>query len=189
MRNCCYKKMMMNSKMQNTKCCNNNINHNMNINTNNSCESNYNNTNNCGCNNRKYDCNCNEDNERNCSNRELMQKMKMELQEIQFAIQELALYLDTHPEDTRAVCMHNEQARRYRKLADEYEKVYGPLTIMFPCNSWRWLEEPWPWENNGNYQININNRGSLNNTKSDKKESVEQYDSEQCDYDLKGGII
>lgn len=174
MRNCCCKKMMMMNKNQNNKCCNN-ANNNTNNNTNNNC--NYNvNMNNCGCNNRNIECN-----NRNCSDRDLMQKMKLELQEIQFAIQELALYLDTHPEDYRAICMHNEQAKRYRKLADEYEKVYGPLTIMFPCNSWRWLEEPWPWENRANYRMNnMNNRGDTN---------CEQVNAEECDFDLKGGII
>ena len=33
---------------------------------------------------------------------------------------------------------------------DKFQKVYGPLTINYPCNKWRWLEEPLPWER-GNY--------------------------------------
>ena len=33
-----------------------------------------------------------------------------------------------------------------KDLEDKYQKVYGPLTINYPCNKWRWLEEPWPWE-------------------------------------------
>ena len=32
------------------------------------------------------------------------------------------------------------------ELKEAYQKVYGPLTKEFPCNKWRWLEEPWPWE-------------------------------------------
>ena len=36
------------------------------------------------------------------------------------------------------------------ELTDKYQKVYGPLTIQFPCNKWRWIEEPWPWER-GNF--------------------------------------
>ena len=35
-------------------------------------------------------------------------------------------------------------------LKDKYQKVYDPLTINYPCNMWRWLEEPWPWER-GNF--------------------------------------
>ena len=38
----------------------------------------------------------------------------------------------------------------YRELTDKYQKIYGPLTIHFPCNKWRWIEEPWPWER-GNF--------------------------------------
>lgn len=63
-----------------------------------------------------------------------------------FAIQELALYLDTHPDDEKALCLHNKYCREYKDLTDKYQKVYGPLTINYPCNKWRWLEEPWPWE-------------------------------------------
>lgn len=181
MRNCCYKKMMMNNKVQNNKCCNNTTNNK----NNNFCSAVNNNSNNCECNNTRFNC-C--DNNDNYSNKELMNKMKLELQECKFAIQELALYLDIHPEDTRAICMHNEQAKRYRKLADEYEKVYGPLTIMFPCNSWRWLEEPWPWENRADYSnYTMNNRG--NDNASCIEENLEKCDSEQFDFELKGGII
>ena len=62
----------------------------------------------------------------------------------QFAIIELALYLDTHPEDERALCLHRKYSRELKDLKDKYQKVYGPLTINFPCNKWRWIEEPWP---------------------------------------------
>ena len=37
-----------------------------------------------------------------------------------------------------------------KDLKDKYQKVYGPLSIYYPCNKWRWLEEPWPWER-GNF--------------------------------------
>lgn len=63
-----------------------------------------------------------------------------------FAIIELALYLDTHPNDERALCLHNNYSKTLKELKDKYQKVYGPLSIYYPCNKWRWLEEPWPWE-------------------------------------------
>ncbi len=65
---------------------------------------------------------------------------------LNFAIIELGLYLDTHPDDEKALCLHRKYCKEYRELTDKYQKVYGPLTIQFPCNKWRWLEEPWPWE-------------------------------------------
>lgn len=73
-------------------------------------------------------------------------EMLKEIKCLAFAIQELALYLDTHPDDEKALCLHNKYCREYRDLTDKYQKVYGPLTINYPCNKWRWLEEPWPWE-------------------------------------------
>lgn len=78
------------------------------------------------------------------------EKMLKEIKSLQFAIIELALYLDTHPEDERALCLHRKYARELKDLKDKYQKVYGPLTINFPCNKWRWIEEPWPWER-GNF--------------------------------------
>ena len=63
-----------------------------------------------------------------------------------FAITDLALYLDTHEDDTKALCLHRKYSKELKDLRDKYQKVYGPLTIDYPCNKWRWLEEPWPWE-------------------------------------------
>ena len=77
-------------------------------------------------------------------------EMIKKIKEYKFSIIELGLYLDTHPDDKKALCMHRDYCNKYKKLADEYQKIYGPLTIMFPCNKWRWLEEPWPWER-GNF--------------------------------------
>jgi len=93
-----------------------------------------------------------EDFDRACSNNSNMNRRQMiaKIKELGFSIIELGLYLDTHPDDKKAICMHKDYANQYRKLTDEYQKIYGPLTIMFPCNKWRWLEEPWPWER-GNF--------------------------------------
>lgn len=67
-----------------------------------------------------------------------------------FAINELALYLDTHPDDEKALCLHRKYCKQVKDLKEKYQKVYGPLTINYPCNKWRWLEEPWPWERGNN---------------------------------------
>ena len=83
---------------------------------------------------------------RDCKREELTMKIR----ELDFAIIELALYLDTHPDDRKALCLHNTYAKQVKELKDKYQKVYGPLTLDYPCNKWRWLEQPWPWER-GNY--------------------------------------
>ena len=74
-------------------------------------------------------------------------EMINEIKSLDFAIIELSLYLDTHPNDQRALCMHKEYCKQVKDLKDKYQKIYGPLTIYYPCNKWRWLEEPWPWLN------------------------------------------
>lgn len=70
-----------------------------------------------------------------------------QLQTIAFAIQELALYLDTHRNDMEAL----EQYRNYQKLYHEamaaYTKQYGPLSHKCPTDGgYAWLDDPWPWE-------------------------------------------
>lgn len=88
-----------------------------------------------------YDC------DNNTMNRE---EMAMKIKAYQFAVTDISLYLDTHPDDEKALCLHREYCKTLKDLRDRYQKVYGPLTIEYPCNKWRWLEEPWPWER-GNF--------------------------------------
>ena len=113
----------------------------------------------CSCNKEMYhvntDCNMMSNNWGNMMNNNdcndmTREKVLNEIKCLQFAITELALYLDTHTEDERALCLHRKYARELKDLQDKYQKVYGPLTINFPCNKWRWIEEPWPWER-GNF--------------------------------------
>ena len=83
---------------------------------------------------------------KNMTRREMMMKIR----ELDFSIIELGLYLDTNPTDEKALCLHREYCKKVKDLKDKYQKMYGPLTIFYPCNKWRWLEEPWPWER-GNF--------------------------------------
>ncbi len=99
----------------------------------------FNMNNGCGCEQTERTIDCEQ-------RREMIQQIRC----YDFAINELALYLDTHPEDEKALCLHRKYAKQAKDLKDKYQKVYGPLTINYPCNKWRWLEEPWPWER-GNY--------------------------------------
>ena len=101
--------------------------------------------------NRNCSCNCNcECEKENIVDCDLRREMIQEIRCCEFAITELALYLDTHPDDQKALCLHRKYCKQVKELKDKYQKVYGPLTINYPCNKWRWLEEPWPWER-GNY--------------------------------------
>ena len=74
---------------------------------------------------------------------DLRREMMQQIRAYEFSINELALYLDTHPEDQKALCLHRKYCKEVKELKDKYQRVYGPLTINYPCNKWRWLEEPW----------------------------------------------
>ena len=50
-----------------------------------------------------------------------------QLQEIDFVLVELNLYLDTHPGDLEALQQYNWYANERDKIALTYEEQYGPL--------------------------------------------------------------
>ncbi len=71
-----------------------------------------------------------------------------ELQALNFAIQELTLYLDTHRDDREALETLRAYQQMYLKCREQYQEKHGPLNQQFSgdCPEFRWLEEPWPWE-------------------------------------------
>ena len=79
-----------------------------------------------------------------CNDRnELMQK----IMEYKFAINDMALFLDTHHCDEKALKYHNEFVCEYKKLIEQYESLYGPLSIETEVDSWdKWVFDKWPWE-------------------------------------------
>ena len=72
---------------------------------------------------------------------------KTELQTLGFALQELALYLDTHPDDKEALELYREYQKIYHKGMMEYNEC-NPLKHGMPTQGdrYRWLDDPWPWE-------------------------------------------
>ena len=70
-----------------------------------------------------------------------------QLQTIAFAIQELALYLDTHRDDTEALELYRSFQKMYAQESKEYEAKCGPLTHKsLTTGQYQWLDDPWPWE-------------------------------------------
>jgi spore coat protein JB len=71
------------------------------------------------------------------------------LQAAEFVLTELTLYLDTHPEDLKAIEQFNQYAQYRAQLASEYERLYGPLLQFGHSLSkypWDWKNTPWPWQ-------------------------------------------
>ena len=70
-----------------------------------------------------------------------------ELQVMAFALQELALYLDTHREDMEALEMYHTYQKLYHDAAEEYTRRCTPMSHRIPTDGpYRWPEDPWPWE-------------------------------------------
>ncbi len=79
----------------------------------------------------------------NLNRQELMQK----IMEYKFAINDMALFLDTHPCDEKALKHHNKYVKEYKELKEKYEEKYGPLSIDTEVETWEsWVYEHWPWE-------------------------------------------
>lgn len=72
----------------------------------------------------------------------------VELQQLGFAMQELALYLDTHAGDTEAAQLYNQYVELYQQAIEQYQELNGPVTLMDAAagGSYDWLRGPWPWE-------------------------------------------
>lgn len=71
-----------------------------------------------------------------------------ELQALGFAVQELALYLDTHRDDREALELYRNYQQMFERCRVEYRKNHGPLNHMQASDSesYDWLDDPWPWE-------------------------------------------
>ncbi len=74
------------------------------------------------------------------------------LQALNFAISELALYLDTHKDDTEALELFNQYVNAYGDALQRYEQDYGSTTQFGAGISGRydWTDGPWPWEYDAN---------------------------------------
>lgn len=72
------------------------------------------------------------------------------IMEIDFAINDLNLYLDMNPEDASAYEVFKKYTNECIRLKDEYAKKYGPLTLdQTKSNTYEWMKNPWPWDKSG----------------------------------------
>lgn len=78
------------------------------------------------------------------------EKKLYDLMGLSFAITDLNLYLDVYPNDQECFRILKQYISEEKKLKDEFARMYGPLTITQDTgNSYKWLENPWPWDNEG----------------------------------------
>ena len=71
---------------------------------------------------------------------------------VSFAVDDVKLFLDTHPYDEEALQYFDEFKKQRVQAMKEYAKYYGPLTLDTAAESWdrwNWVLEPWPWQEGG----------------------------------------
>ena len=97
----------------------------------------------------------NDRNERACRRRGndgSLATLKKRLQKIDFALVEVVLYLDAYPTCRTALDY-------YHKLVAEREKLVAALAdgampinayANASCDSWDWIDGPWPWQYDAN---------------------------------------
>lgn len=69
------------------------------------------------------------------------------VQELSFALDEAALFLDTHPQNPAALDYFYRRREELKKAVDAYEGTIGPLTNRtVEGERWSWLDGPWPWQ-------------------------------------------
>ncbi|MBU9736865.1 spore coat protein CotJB [Diplocloster agilis] len=87
-------------------------------------------------------------------NEQSREKLLHYIDMVSFAVDDVLLYLDTHPCDQDALAYFNDYSRMRNDALEEYARLYGPLTVdtATGCSrSWEWINQPWPWQEGGCY--------------------------------------
>ena len=73
-----------------------------------------------------------------------------ELMALDFAIDELGLYLVTHADDQEVLNLYWKYIALAKEGRARYQEQYGPLTqTTVTEGGYRWLNDPWPWDEGG----------------------------------------
>jgi len=74
-----------------------------------------------------------------------------ELMALDFAIDELGLYLVTHSDDKEALELYWSYIALAKEGRQKYEEMCGPLLqTTVTEGGYQWLKDPWPWDEGGN---------------------------------------
>ena len=74
----------------------------------------------------------------------------LELMALDFAIDELGLYLVTHADDKEVLDLYWKYIALAKEGRARYQEQYGPLTqTEITEGGYKWLNDPWPWDEGG----------------------------------------
>lgn len=80
------------------------------------------------------------------------EKLRRVIDTVSFAINDINLYLDTHPNDADALAQYEKYKTIRQQAVKEYTANFGPLTAdnVTSTGKWSWVCTPWPWEREAN---------------------------------------
>lgn len=78
------------------------------------------------------------------------EKDLLEIQMLDFSINDLNLYLDLNPTDNYTFQIFKKYVKMCKEKKEEYTKNYGPLTLDTLTDTWNWSKGIWPWEEGNN---------------------------------------
>lgn len=80
------------------------------------------------------------------------QKLLLKIQELDFIINDLNLYLDINPKDTKMFEIFKKYCLELDNLKKKYYEKYQVLELCKDTkNKYTWISEPWPWD--GGYYV------------------------------------
>ena len=84
-------------------------------------------------------------------------KLLLKLDQVSFSLDDLLLYLDTHPEDQDALNLYQELRGQRAEALREFEANFYPLTKdsekAINDGKWTWDDAPLPWEVDANVEL------------------------------------
>ncbi|MBQ8095372.1 MAG: spore coat protein CotJB [Clostridia bacterium] len=74
------------------------------------------------------------------------------VQKYDFALYDLMLYLDTHPNCREALMLYRKYRKERANAVEEYTRKYGPIEALQSKaeHKWDWGQGPYPWEREAN---------------------------------------
>jgi spore coat protein JB len=76
------------------------------------------------------------------------QQLMLFITEVTFALDDIGLFLDTHPRCQQAMAAYGNYKNMRNQAIKDYNQLYGPINKyqVNDSNYFDWVNDPWPWE-------------------------------------------